>query len=311
MAYMTRNMGILIFDTHWDIYHVIFKNKISSWPVILLENYLLWLSLYLLAYFVFYIQPQRNLFKPFKLNPNYPPLRLVGIEFLRSFRGIFICSLEEIFINHLVSHGYYQWHLPGIFDTSLPLEHLSPLILLLAGLLLFLWGDFHFYWTHRLLHLPSLYQSVHKYHHESYNPDPFSGLSMHWFESSIYFSSALLLGLSGCPLFLVRVMFKSLIIFPLEGHNGYGSWNIESSNNHYIHHSKFNWNYGSSPLWDHLMRTNYPIPSSEKKKMTETVDERKRREESMRQAKEVGCEMNASYREPSVAINTPETVKGK
>jgi sterol desaturase/sphingolipid hydroxylase (fatty acid hydroxylase superfamily) len=110
-------------------------------------------------------------------------------------------------------------------------------------------------------------------------------------------------------------MFKSLIIFPLEGHNGYGSWNIESSNNHYIHHSKFNWNYGSSPLWDHLMGTNYPIPSSSSSstagKEKESLHEKRRQEESERQAKEVGCQMNESYREPSVAIKATETTKGK
>ena len=33
--------------------------------------------------------------------------------------------------------------------------------------------------------------------------------------------------------------------------------NKEGAINHYIHHSKFNWNYGSSPLWDHIMGTNF------------------------------------------------------
>src|SRR5665648_212727 len=28
--------------------------------------------------------------------------------------------------------------------------------------------DFYFYWTHRLLHIPSLYQKFHKVHHESH-----------------------------------------------------------------------------------------------------------------------------------------------
>ena len=77
---------------------------------------------------------------------------------------------------------------------------------------MFLWGDFHFYWTHRLLHTPWFYKSVHKTHHESYNPDPFSGLSMHWFESAVYFSAAPLLALGSkffimiIPSFLIDVL---------------------------------------------------------------------------------------------------------
>jgi sterol desaturase/sphingolipid hydroxylase (fatty acid hydroxylase superfamily) len=315
--------------TQNQLYQLILTNKISSPLEILKENYFLWFPLYSLAYLLFYVQPFRNIFKSCKLNPNYPPLKLVTVEFLRSFRGIFICSLFESFIHFLRSSSssstngnYYQWNIPGIFDPSLPLEQLPHLTLAISAIILFLWGDFHFYWTHRFLHLPFFYKNVHKYHHESFNPNPFSGLSMHWFESSIYFSSALLLGLTGCPLFLVRLMFKGLIIFPLEGHNGYGSWSIESSNNHYIHHSKFNWNYGSSPLWDHLMKTNYPFPTSSSSSATSTSPSSKsskmkslssadqqRYEASLQQAKQVGCEMSEDYREPTVATPAPSKLK--
>lgn len=310
-------------EAQLQLYELLLTNKLSSLTHILLENYLLWLSLYSLTYLLFYTPPLRNIFKSYKLNPNYPPTELVMIEFLRSFRGIFICSIFEFFIHYLrsassspLSPSSSEWNIPHIYNPSLPMSQLSPLTLLLSAIILFLWGDFHFYWTHRLLHLPFFYKTVHKYHHESFNPNPFSGLSMHWFESSVYFSSALLLGFTGCPLFLVRLMFKALIIFPLEGHNGYGSWNIESSNNHYIHHSKFNWNYGSSPLWDHLMKTNYPFPSpssassskSSKMKPLSSLDQQ-RYEESLQQAKQVGCEMGEGFQEPTVSGPAPSKVK--
>ena len=51
----------------------------------------------------------------------------------------------------------------------------SLIILGIGNILLYLWGDFHFYWTHRMLHTHWFYKNVHKIHHESYNPDPFSG----------------------------------------------------------------------------------------------------------------------------------------
>ena len=61
-----------------------------------------------------------------------------------------------------------------------------------------------------------------------------------------------------------------MIFFPLAGHSGYGTWHDEASYNHYIHHSKFNWNYGSSPLWDHIMGTNY-VPNATQSSARERI----------------------------------------
>ena len=85
---------------------------------------------------------------------------------------------------------------------------------------------------------------------------------MHWFESSVYFSAAPLASVF-LPLHSFRIFTLGLILFPLNGHAGFGSWEREPDYNHYIHHAKFNWNYGSSPMWDHLMGTNYkPLDSN-------------------------------------------------
>ena len=52
---------------------------------------------------------------------------------------------------------------------------------------------------------------VHKEHHESFNSDPFSGLSMHWAESTIYFSSALLIS-PIVPLWVFRLLSLGLLV---------------------------------------------------------------------------------------------------
>ena len=39
--------------------------------------------------------------------------------------------------------------------------------------------EFHFFMVHKLLHYQPLYRWFHATHHKSYNPGPWSGLSMH------------------------------------------------------------------------------------------------------------------------------------
>ena len=62
---------------------------------------------------------------------------------------------------------------------------------------------------------------------------------MHWFESAVYFSSAPMVA-PFVPLWLARLTVKGLVLAPLQGHSGFGSFDSETSCNHYIHHAKFN-----------------------------------------------------------------------
>ena len=55
------------------------------------------------------------------------------------------------------------------------------------------WADFHFYFTHRLLHKEPFFSNIHSSHHQSYNPHPFSSLSFHTAEAFVYFTSLLIL----------------------------------------------------------------------------------------------------------------------
>jgi sterol desaturase/sphingolipid hydroxylase (fatty acid hydroxylase superfamily) len=64
---------------------------------------------------------------------------------------------------------------------------------------------------------------------------------------------------------------------------GYGSLDVEGSCNHYIHHAKFDYNYGSSPFWDHVCGTNYTKASAT------ANDARSKR--AAEQARLVGCKV--------------------
>eukprot|EP00294_Goniomonas_avonlea_P016811 CAMPEP_0114558852 /NCGR_PEP_ID=MMETSP0114-20121206/10608_1 /TAXON_ID=31324 /ORGANISM="Goniomonas sp, Strain m" /LENGTH=329 /DNA_ID=CAMNT_0001744281 /DNA_START=84 /DNA_END=1073 /DNA_ORIENTATION=+ len=130
------------------------------------------------------------------------------------------------------------------------------------GWLLFItyWREFHFYWCHRMIHpwkweVPLLgdvgqflYTNFHSIHHKSYNPGPWSGLSMHPVEHFFYYSSTLVvLCFSAHPMHFLYVKFHADIA-PISGHDGYAE-PAGGADFHWLHHAKFECNYGV-PLID-------------------------------------------------------------
>jgi len=194
LGYFCKNSGVPIPGLgNVDLWRILVKNEPQAPADLAFENFTIWILVYSTAHFLMYIKPQRSLFHPFKLNPNYPPNSLILKEILRSARGVGICTFYAVIVNKLYSSGMLPTKfVPSLFNHD---GDVSLIIHFIGIVLMYLWGDFHFYWTHRLLHTPWFYKSVHKIHHESYNPDPFSGLSMHWFESAVYFSATPILAL--------------------------------------------------------------------------------------------------------------------
>ena len=96
---------------------------------------------------------------------------------------------------------------------------------------------------------------MHSLHHKSYNPGVWSGFAMHPFEQATYLMRA------GLPLFFAHhpihylYMLIRAMLSPVTGHHGFSE--PGGSLSHYIHHAKFECNYGTSrvvPL-DHLLGT--------------------------------------------------------
>ena len=258
LAIWTRESGIYVLGARIDLWRWLIVTEPQSAPALLMENLILWAVMYGSAHALLYTEPGRSIVKPIKFNQAYPARALVMREAARCIRGVLIATLYEAVFNRAHATGALPLVTPGVLRVQ-PSHEPDGLLAIAAGVALVMAvADAHFYWTHRALHaLPWLYRNVHKLHHESHNPDPFSGLSMHWIEHAIYFSADVLCALIA-PVWLARISTKAHIVFPLSGHCGVGSWRVEASCNHYIHHTKFEWNYGASPMWDRLMHTNYP-----------------------------------------------------
>lgn len=133
----------------------------------------------------------------------------------------------------------------------------TPLYSIGHLLLVTYWRELHFYCVHRFMHPwwsadgglangdigAFLYRHAHSLHHKSYNPGPFSGLSMHPLEHFFYFSCTLLpLLFTLHPLHFLYAKCHADIA-PLAGHDGFLAPGGDSKY-HYLHHAHFECNYG-------------------------------------------------------------------
>ncbi|MDO6481431.1 sterol desaturase family protein [Shimia thalassica] len=167
--------------------------------------------------------------------------------------GVLQVTVFQVLIMWLMANGYA----PTISLTSTP-------FLFIAGLVLLpIWSAFHFYWVHRLLHVPFLYKRVHALHHRNVNIGPWSGLSMHPVEHLLYLSSLLI----HCviPSHPIHLFFHVIYLAPGAAmtHTGYEDLLIKDKRKlalgtfyHQLHHRYYECNYGNQEMpWDRWFGT--------------------------------------------------------
>ena len=131
--------------------------------------------------------------------------------------------------------------------------------------------DTWFYWTHRIMHHPKLFKSMHRTHHLSTNPTPWAAFAFSPAEALVQaaiFPLAVVLMPMHPLAFGVFMLWQML--FNVIGHTGY-EYNhrkfmdmplvrrlINTPTAHAMHHEKIRGNYGLYfNFWDSLMGTNH------------------------------------------------------
>lgn len=144
-----------------------------------------------------------------------------------------------------------------------------PYLLFSIVALIFL-HDTYFYWTHRLMHHPLLFKSIHLVHHKSTNPSPWAAFSFHPYEAVIE------AGIVPLVILFLPVHTTALVVFFFYSNflNVLGHLSFElfpkgfienrilrlhnSTTHHNMHHKYFNCNYGLYfNIWDRIMGTNH------------------------------------------------------
>ena len=126
-----------------------------------------------------------------------------------------------------------------------------------------IWSALHFYWIHRLLHIPFFYKKYHSLHHRNINVGPWSGFSMHPVEHLFYLSTICIHWVvASHPLPLVfHSIYQSL--GAAMSHTGYEELLIKDKKKlalgtfyHQLHHRYFECNYGNQEMpWDRWFGT--------------------------------------------------------
>lgn len=153
---------------------------------------------------------------------------------------------------------------------------------------LFFLHDFYFYWTHRLMHHRKLFRHLHRVHHLSTNPSPWTAYAFHPLESVL---EGLIIPIMAftVPTHRVVIVFFMIfqIIFNVYAHLGYelfpagfhktrmGRY-LNTSVAHNQHHHHFTGNFGLYTLiWDRLfgtLRTDYDHSYDQAKAKTNSAN---------------------------------------
>ncbi len=203
----------------------------------------------------FYVRRKQD--NRFKYNAKFPSENPSDVfwfksqnldNFVRSmFMSVPIWTVIEViflycFTNGIHAFGWLSWEDSWIYLVILTL--VTPMI-----------HEVHFFCIHWLIHQQPLYKWVHSVHHNSINPSPWSSLSMHPVESTLYFAEVLwYLIIPSNP--IVGMFTSKMIGFgAVNGHIGFDKLEVTEDSAvdthayaHYLHHKYFEVNYGGDGL---------------------------------------------------------------
>lgn len=195
--------------------------------------------------------------------PALPPRSMMYKEIGWSLLSILVFSLLAFPVLTLFRRGWSHYY----FNIN---THGWTYFLVSVVVLIFI-HDSYFYWCHRFMHWPPVYNRIHSVHHRFNTPSPMAAFAFHpgeAFLEAIIFSSL--------PLFVplhpyaIVICLTYMTFMNVLGHlayefypkgftkHGIGQW-LNTSTHHAMHHRFSRCNYGLYfNFWDRICGTNHP-----------------------------------------------------
>lgn len=124
--------------------------------------------------------------------------------------------------------------------------------------------DTAFFLLHKLMHSPSIYQHIHKKHHEWTAPIAVTSVYAHPIEhmTTNFIPSIIGPALMRSPMCTQWLWLSSMIVSTVSDHSGYHLPYLKSSRFHDFHHAHFNECFGSCGLMDYFFGTDVKFRKS-------------------------------------------------
>lgn len=233
--------------------------RLYNWWFISLVMFVGYILTVGILYLVLYNNKKNQLLK-YKIQKSFSPTYKVKIEIIYSIGTLIIYS----FSSWLIYYFYEQ----GVTKMYFEIDSFSMTYFFISIIIMIAIHDTYFYWSHRLIHAPKLFNIVHKVHHLSNNPTPWASFSFHPLEAIVSIGYIfIIVFLLPCHPLALFIFLSIMLIISVIGHLGYeffsktfmnsylGKW-INSSTFHNYHHKRSNYNFGLYfTFWDRIMGT--------------------------------------------------------
>jgi sterol desaturase/sphingolipid hydroxylase (fatty acid hydroxylase superfamily) len=244
---------------------IIFEDLFTALPVwltILITHQLLILVPASAAYLALWVW-QDNPFRGRKIQPGFAQAENIGREFRYTLFTALVFALNGFCIYVFMVNG---WTL--IYAEVADYGWLYWVFSLVATIVL---HDAFFYWAHRLMHHPRLFNPFHRLHHESLSPSPWAAYAFAPAEAVVQasFLTILIFVLPLHPMVIYGFMLH-MVLRNVIGHSGFELFpkgtathpvfgQLTTNTHHDLHHSNDGANYGLYfTWWDRLAGTEHP-----------------------------------------------------